>query len=190
MGDAVSRGRIEDVEEKQEGILCLKFIWARWKEQFIIHRLILDNRYEDEWITKPLSVEMIKDIDKSVVVGSHLIQSPVLGPISTKELSGGVKTLMLMAFDSTGKIFNASVCGDNCAKWILKISREKDLTINLRHIMEFPEEEFQAEIWNKWGNSTGHEFVCGYCGRICIGDGDMKGKYRGLLVQNNRGTAL
>ena len=107
-----------------------------------------DNRYEDEWITKPLSVEMIKDIDKSVVVGSHLIQSPVLGPISTKELSGGVKTLMLMAFDSTGKVFNASVCGDNCAKWILKISREKDLTINLRHIMEFPEEEFQAEILN------------------------------------------
>ena len=107
-----------------------------------------DNRYDDEWITKPLSVEMIKDIDKSVVVGPHLIQSPVLGPISTKELSGGVKTLMLMAFDSTGKVFNASVCGDNCAKWILKISREKDLTINLRHIMEFPEEEFQAEILN------------------------------------------
>lgn len=107
-----------------------------------------DNRYEDEWITKPLSIEMIKDIDKSVVVGPHLIQSPVLGPISTKELSGGVKTLILMAFDSTGKVFNASVCGDNCAKWILKISREKELTINLRHIMEFPEEEFQAEILN------------------------------------------
>ena len=52
------------------------------------------------------------------------------------------------AFDATGKVFNASVCGDNCAKWILKISREKDLTINLRHIMEFPEEEFQAEILN------------------------------------------
>ncbi|MEE1444267.1 MAG: DUF4869 domain-containing protein [Blautia sp.] len=107
-----------------------------------------DNRYEDEWITKPLSIEMIKDIDKSVVVGPHLIQSPVLGPISTKELSGGVKTLILMAFDFTGKVFNASVCGDNCAKWILKISREKELTINLRHIMEFPEEEFQAEILN------------------------------------------
>ena len=82
------------------------------------------------------------------MVGPHLIQSPVLGPISTKELSGGVKTLILMAFDFTGKVFNASVCGDNCAKWILKISREKELTINLRHIMEFPEEEFQAEILN------------------------------------------
>ena len=80
-----------------------------------------DNRYEDEWITEELSVKMIRDVDRSVVVSSHLIESPVLGPISVKELSGGVKTLMLMAFDDSGKIFNASACGDNCAKWILKI---------------------------------------------------------------------
>lgn len=50
-----------------------------------------DNRYEDEWITEELSVEMIGDVDRSVVVSSHLIESPVLGPISVKELSGGVK---------------------------------------------------------------------------------------------------
>ncbi len=107
-----------------------------------------DNRYEDEWITAPLSVEMIKDIDKSQVIGEHLIDSPILGPITVKELSGGVKTLMLMAFDQSGNIFNASVCGDNCAKWILKISEEKDLTINLRHIMDFGASEFEAEILN------------------------------------------
>ena len=58
-----------------------------------------DNMYEDEWITDPLSVKMIKDVDKSEVIGPHLIESPVLGPISPKELSGGVKTLMLMAYD-------------------------------------------------------------------------------------------
>ena len=72
-----------------------------------------DNQYEDEWITDPLSVAMIKDVDKSDVISSHLIDSPVLGPISTRELSGGVKTLMLMAFDNSDKIFNASACGDN-----------------------------------------------------------------------------
>ena len=83
-----------------------------------------DNRYEDEWITEELSVEMIRDVDRSAVVSSHLIESPVLGPISVKELSGGVKTLMLMAFDDSGKVFNASACGDNCAKWILKISEQ------------------------------------------------------------------
>lgn len=107
-----------------------------------------DNRYEDEWITNELSIRMIKDIDQSEVISAHLIQSPVLGPISVKELSGGVKTLMLMAFDHTGKVFNASACGDNCAKWILSIGEFRDLTINLRHIMDFGKEEFEIEILN------------------------------------------
>ncbi|EOS67875.1 hypothetical protein C818_04040 [Lachnospiraceae bacterium MD308] len=107
-----------------------------------------DNQYEDEWITNELSVKMIKDVDRSSVIGERLIDSPVLGPISTKELSGGVKTLILMAFDDTGKVFNASACGDNCAKWILEIGKLKDLTINLRHIMEFGDEEFEIRILN------------------------------------------
>lgn len=107
-----------------------------------------DNMYEDEWITDPLSVEMIRDVDKSEVIGPHLIESPVLGPISPKELSGGVKTLILIAFDENERVFNASACGDNCSKWILQISREKDLTINLRHIMDFGKESFEAKILN------------------------------------------
>ena len=107
-----------------------------------------DNQYEDEWITEPLSVEMIKDVDKSEVIGPHLIESPVLGPISVKEISGGVKTLILMAFDDSGRIFNASACGNNCAKWILEIGKRKDLTINLRHIMNFGKEPFEIKILN------------------------------------------
>ena len=107
-----------------------------------------DNQYEDEWITNPFSVEMISDIDKSTVIGPHLIDSPVLGPISTKELSGGVKTLILLKFDTSGKVFNASACGDNCAKWVLRIANERDLTINLRHVMDFGDNTFEAKILN------------------------------------------
>ena len=72
-----------------------------------------DNRYEDEWITDKQSVEIIRDVDKSDVVSTHLIESLVLGPISPKELSGGVKTVLLMLFDETGRIFNA------CIRYIL-----------------------------------------------------------------------
>lgn len=107
-----------------------------------------NNTYDDEWITDPLTVEMIKDVDKSEVIGPHLIESPVLGPISVKEISGGVKTLILMAFDDSGRIFNASACGNNCAKWILEIGKRKDLTINLRHIMNFGKEAFEIKILN------------------------------------------
>lgn len=108
-----------------------------------------DNRYEDEWITDPLSVTMIKDIDNSDVISACLIQSPVLGAIPVRNISGGVKTLILMAFDKSGKMFNASACGDNCARWIAKLGRQKDLTINLHHVMDFSGvTDFEALIVN------------------------------------------
>ena len=50
---------------------------------------------------------------------------------------------MIKDVDHSGKVCNASACGDNCAKWILKIGKEKDLTINLRHIMDFGEDDFE-----------------------------------------------
>ena len=37
------------------------------------------NQYEDFWLESELAKKMIKDVDKSEVVGPHLIQSPVLG---------------------------------------------------------------------------------------------------------------
>jgi len=45
----------------------------------------------------------------------------VLGMITPLQLSGGVKTLLLIANGRMGKHgFNASTCGDNCAKWLLR----------------------------------------------------------------------
>ena len=103
--------------------------------------------YKDNWITDSLSVEMIKDVDNSEVLGSNLIQSPVLGPIAPNQLSGGVKTLILIHKDS-GKVFNASKCGDNCAKWILQMSEKKKKVINLRHIMDFGNGDFKIKVMN------------------------------------------
>jgi hypothetical protein len=118
------------------------------------------NQYEDEWITKPLSKEMIKDVDKSDVIAPRIIDSPVLGGITPKELSGGVKTLILMAYDDTGVVFNASACGNNCAKWILKIAETKELTITLHNLMDFGNGPFKIEILNSnQVVTTGKEYV-------------------------------
>ena len=103
--------------------------------------------YKDQWITDPLTVEMIRDVDQSEVEGANLIQSPVLGPISPAQLSGGVKTLILIYKDG-GHVFNASKCGDNCAKWLLKMAEGKKKVINLRHIMDFGDGEFKVRIMN------------------------------------------
>ena len=106
------------------------------------------NQYEDERLITDLAKSMIKDVDKSDVIGPRLIQSPVLGPISPRELSGGVKTLLLMAFDESDRIFNATACCDNCAKWILQIAKTKDLTISLHHSMYFGQGPYEIKILN------------------------------------------
>ena len=87
-------------------------------------------------------------MEKVEVVSANLIDSPVLGAISPKELSGGVKTLLLMANDKSGKVFNASTCGDNCAKWILQLGKQGKLVINLRHLMDFGSGEFKIKVLN------------------------------------------
>lgn len=106
------------------------------------------NTYEPEWIESELAKKMIKDVDNSDVLSGECINSPVLGQIPPERLSGGVKTLLLM-LNEPDKIFNASTCGDNCAKWILEIGKQQDLTINLRHMMSFEHgTEFEIRIAN------------------------------------------
>ena len=109
--------------------------------------IYFNNTYEDAWLIDEFSREMISDIDKSTVVGPNLIDSPFLGPIPPKQLSGGVKTLILINNDNE-HIFNASACGDNCAKWILKIAEKKDITIRLGYLMDFGEDSFDIKILN------------------------------------------
>lgn len=106
-----------------------------------------NNTYKDKWIVHPLSREMIKAVDSSDVIDERTILSPIFGNMSPKKLSGGVKTLMLIAFDKT-KIFNASTCGDNCAEWILRISENRKTVINLRHLMDFGKGEFKIKVMN------------------------------------------
>ena len=102
---------------------------------------------EPDWFRDPEIIEMVRDVDKSTVLGNGAIDSPVLGVIAPSALSGGLKTLILID-KVPDKVFNASNCGDNCAKWLLRIGKEKDITINLRHMMDFGREEFEAQIMN------------------------------------------
>ena len=103
--------------------------------------------YEDSWIVDSFVKKMIQDVDQSAVLDSGVIDSPVLGKIPPTGLSGGVKTLILVKFEKD-KVFNASTCGDNCAKWLLRIAENEDRTINLHHLMNFGKEPFTVRILN------------------------------------------
>jgi len=128
--------------------------------------MYFNNTYDREWFDDELIQKLIKDIDKSEVESAFAIKSPVFGIMPVEKLSGGVKTLMLMYYHPE-MIFNASTCGDNCAKWIKKFSDEKDFVINLYHAMIFPKERINAYILN--GGEVIHSmdelFLCAdkYC---------------------------
>ena len=55
---------------------------------------------------------------------------------------------LLLLKNVPDKVFNASTCGDNCAAFILRLARKKDLTINLRHLMDFGRRRFKARVLN------------------------------------------
>lgn len=105
-----------------------------------------NNAYEDEWLEDNFVKEMILDVDNSKVISPHIIESPVLGAITPRELSGGVKVLILMLKDDSF-VYNMSNCGNNCAKWILKIAEKKDLIVYLQHMLRFTG-EFEIMIMN------------------------------------------
>ena len=105
------------------------------------------NTYEEGWLLDDFAKKVIEKIDNSDVVDAQAIKSPVLGMIPPTDLSGGAKTLLLIK-NCPDKIFNASTCGDNCAKFILELAKSRDITINLRHIMNFGKNKFTAKILN------------------------------------------
>lgn len=108
--------------------------------------MYFDNTYEDSWLLSDFAKQIIKDIDKSDVIGANCINSPVLGQIPPTKLSGGTKTLLLI-YNDDAEIFNASTCGDNCIKWIMRIAEEKDIIINVRHFMNFGD-TFSIKVLN------------------------------------------
>jgi hypothetical protein len=123
-------------------------VWFGDKDTAIYNTSIyFKNRYKDEWILEDFSRKVIEDVDHSKVIDANCIQSPVLGSISPLQLSGGVKALILMKH-FPGKIFNASNCGDNCAKWILSLGETQNFTINLLHVMDFGKGEFRIRVLN------------------------------------------
>lgn len=95
-----------------------------------------DSSVKPEWFNDSIAKEMVRDVDKSEVLSPYCIQSPVLGQIAPYFLSGGVKALLIMLNQDDVIVF-ATNCGDNCAKWIIEISKRKELTIILAHWMVF-----------------------------------------------------
>lgn len=95
-----------------------------------------NNVFERGWFDDPLVRIMIRDIDKSEVISGSAIDSPILGPISPRELSGGVKTLICMLKEPEEEYYGTS-CGNNCGEWMMRIGEQQDVHVAFDHILEF-----------------------------------------------------
>lgn len=125
----------------------LSIIYGDYEKAIYNPNLYFDNTYTDEWMADDLNKMMVKDVDNSEVIDTYIIKSPVLGGIPPERLSGGVKTLICIHMVPE-KVFNASTCGDNCAKWLLEMAKTKEITVNLRHLMDFGDNPFEIRIVN------------------------------------------
>ncbi len=125
----------------------LSIIYGKYEDSIYNTSVYFNNTFQKTWLDDPYVRKLIKSVDKSEVIGDYLIKSKALGMISPNQLSGGVKTLIL-AYFKPDIIFNASTCGDNCARWFLDMSKNEDRIINLRHIMNFGEGEFTIKVIN------------------------------------------
>ncbi len=89
--------------------------------------------FSEDWFNDPLVKDMILSVDKTEVLSPYCLQSPVLGQIAPERLSGGVKGLIILLKTDLG--IDATVCGENCASWLVKIGKIKDCLIELNYYM-------------------------------------------------------
>lgn len=85
--------------------------------------------YEFDWFERedPVIKSIVKDIDKSELIGMNVI-SPYLGSISIEKISGGAKTL-IMLYKLDNFVTDTRVMGNNCEDWLLRIAQTKDIKI-------------------------------------------------------------
>jgi hypothetical protein len=122
------------------------FLGDEWNERenvVMAPQIYFDNVYEDSWINDQFAKDVILDVDGSVVIDDGVVKSKVFGSIPITRISGGAKTIILVKNDKD-YIMNISACGDNCAKWLLKIGEQQDATVRLGYIMEF-NEDFKSD---------------------------------------------
>ena len=105
----------------------LKIYFGTHPDEIYNTEVYYQNQYEKEWLTDEFVQKMIADIDDSQVISADVIQNSVFDSFPSTELSAGVKTLILI-YELPKLMFNISNCGDNCAKYLLEMSKERDIT--------------------------------------------------------------
>ena len=109
---------------------------------------LFNDIYKDSWFEDEFVLDMIKDVDKSLSVVPGIFKSEYLGNFTAKELSGGIKSLLILLHQEEFKPFvkdegckivlSTALFGSNCISWLLEISKKVDINLQFVHFLEFP----------------------------------------------------
>ncbi len=111
-----------------------------------------NNQLPDEYYTTEFSKKVINDIDKSEVLSINAVNSPVLGVIPITGISSGSKGVIVSRY--TDKVVNLVSLGDNCIPSLLRILKEKDLTVSSLRFVDFYKHGYRGAINILNDNST------------------------------------
>lgn len=90
--------------------------------------------------------KVIKDIDGSKVINNRIIETKEHGMVSSMMLSRSAKAILIMR-GCRDVVVDASLCNDECGKWIQQLGRKMNLLITLNRCIRF-EEPFEAVCIN------------------------------------------
>ncbi len=85
-----------------------------------------DMRVDENCLLTDFANRVVKGVDNSDIISSHLIESPILGAIPPSSLSGGTKTLLTIMFEDCVN-FDLAAMGDNCFPYLKEICDSKDV---------------------------------------------------------------
>lgn len=90
---------------------------------------------------------MVMDIDKTEVFirnGKPFFDSPVFSNIQPIDLSGGVKSLILLYKSEELKeyFFKSSLFGENCFPWVFQIAKKKDVKLYSCSFFPLPDNNY------------------------------------------------
>ena len=124
----------------------LRIYFGNLPDEIYNTEIFYENQYDGNWVMDDFAREVIRDIDDSEVVSPDVIKNDIFGSFASTELSAGVKTLLLIR-NMPNKVFNISNCGDNCAKYLLRLAEDRDIKVTLHHAMDFGN-DFSVKVIN------------------------------------------
>jgi len=97
----------------------LKIYFGEIKGALEYPDFFFDRLFDKEYMLTKFSQDVVFHVDKSKVLGKNVIESPILGGISPRDLSTGVKNTLICRYYSD-RVVCFSFMGENCLNLLFK----------------------------------------------------------------------